>query len=384
MMAKMFYTLDEAKVALGRNEEEIKQLSREGRLREFRDGPRLMFKADQVDALKSELGEGGAPVEQLDLGPSDTGAPIGLVDSRSGSAIGSGLGSGIGSGIGSGVGSGIGSGISLSGSGAGLSLADSEARGGSLGGSGVGIGSVSGGSGLSMKEDTDLATDLGLSGSLGGVPSPGRAGSGSGLSGLSGSGSVGSGGGGSSGGSGSGGSGSRSGINVLGSDDSQAADPMAQTSISSGVGDQINLEGGVGSGSGLLDLTRESDDTSLGAELLDEISPTGVGRRPVSAGDSSIGGVTATGASGVRRGVIMPQQQETPDSLAPAFGGAALAAVLFLLYGTVVLCSSLLHTKPAMADLVAGKSFAIVAAIGAGAAVVFFIIGLFIGKATTR
>ena len=46
MMAKMFYTLDETKAALGRNEEEIKQLSREGRLREFRDGPRLMFKAD--------------------------------------------------------------------------------------------------------------------------------------------------------------------------------------------------------------------------------------------------------------------------------------------------------------------------------------------------
>ena len=40
MMAKMFYTLDETKAALSLNEEEIKQLSREGRLREFRDGPR--------------------------------------------------------------------------------------------------------------------------------------------------------------------------------------------------------------------------------------------------------------------------------------------------------------------------------------------------------
>ena len=49
MMAKMFYTLDEARAALGKNEEEIKQYAREGRLREFRDGPRLMFKADQVE-----------------------------------------------------------------------------------------------------------------------------------------------------------------------------------------------------------------------------------------------------------------------------------------------------------------------------------------------
>jgi hypothetical protein len=386
MMAKMFYTLDEAKVALGRNEEEIKQLSREGRLREFRDGPRLMFKADQVDQLKSELGEGGGVSDQLDLGPSDTGSPIGLMDSQSASGIGTGLGSGLGSGIGSGIGSGVGSGISLSGTGAGLSLADSELGagsmgggslgGGSMGGSGAGAMSIGGGT-MNMKEDSDLAADLGLSGSPGGVPSPGRAGSGSGLSGLAG---IGSG-----GGAGSSGTGSRSGINVLSSDDSQA-DPMAQTSISSGMsgtGDSMNLEG-VGSGSGLLDLTRESDDTSLGAELLDEISPAGGGRRPMSAGDSSIGGITATGVNRTRGGgVSMPQQVETPDALSPAFGGAALAAVLFLLYGTVILCSSLLHAKPGMAALVENKSFLIVAAIGAGAALLFFIAGLFIGKSTT-
>ena len=70
MMAKMFYTLDEAKAALGQNEEDIKQYAREGRLREFRDGPRLMFKADQVEALKAELasgGGGGSGAETIDL-----------------------------------------------------------------------------------------------------------------------------------------------------------------------------------------------------------------------------------------------------------------------------------------------------------------------------
>src|SRR3954453_8059314 len=77
MMAKMFYTLDETKTALGKNEEDIKQLTREGRLREFRDGPRLMFKADQVEQLKSDLASGGgAPA----LGVSDSGGLIGLVD----------------------------------------------------------------------------------------------------------------------------------------------------------------------------------------------------------------------------------------------------------------------------------------------------------------
>src|SRR5919106_295091 len=116
MMAKMFYTLDEAKAALGRNEEEIKQFAREGRLREFRDGPRLMFKADQVESLKSELGGGG---DAIDLGGpgAGSGAPIALADS------------------------------------------------------GVGAAPMS-------KEDTALAADLG--GSMGGVPSPGRTGSGMG------------------------------------------------------------------------------------------------------------------------------------------------------------------------------------------------------------
>src|SRR5271155_5069474 len=93
MMAKMFYTLDEAKAALGKDEEELKQFTREGRLREFRDGRRLMFKADQVEALKQELGVagGGPPADHVDLGISDTGAPIGLVDSAGASGSQSGI-----------------------------------------------------------------------------------------------------------------------------------------------------------------------------------------------------------------------------------------------------------------------------------------------------
>ena len=70
-MAKMFYTLEEAKAALGKNEEEIKQFAREGRLREFRDGPRLMFKADQVEQLKSRARRPAAT--PVDLGVSDSG-----------------------------------------------------------------------------------------------------------------------------------------------------------------------------------------------------------------------------------------------------------------------------------------------------------------------
>ena len=140
MMAKMFYTLEEAQTALGKNEEEIKQFAHEGRLREFRDGPRLMFKADQVEQLKSELGGGG--MDHVDLGTSDSGGLIGLVDTGSGP------------------------------SGTGITMTEGDTG-------------QSSAAGMRMKDDTALAADLGLSGSMGGVPSPGRpASSGTGLSGT--------------------------------------------------------------------------------------------------------------------------------------------------------------------------------------------------------
>lgn len=63
----------------------------------------------------------------------------------------------------------------------------------------------------------------------------------------------------------------KAGISVFDDDEIEIeTDPMGETQISGGVGDFD----AVGSGSGLLDLTQESDDTSLGNELLDVISPT--------------------------------------------------------------------------------------------------------------
>jgi len=332
MMAKMFYTLDETRAALGKNEEEIKQYAREGRLREFRDGPRLMFKADQVEALKNELGIGGA-VAGSDMGPSDSGGPIGLVDSRGG------------------------------GSATGISLVDTD-LGGGRGGSGAG---------MQLKDDTALAGDL-MTGSLGGVPSPGRPGSSSGN--LS-------------------GSRAGSGINVLG-DSHAPADPMAQTAISGGgMSDQISLEG-TGSGSGLLDLTRESDDTSLGAELLDEIAPGGSKRGTKAgsaagrsgsaaasgAGDTAVGDSVIAAASG-RRGAAAtaPVTVERADAAAPILGGAALGAAVMVLFAGFALVSAILDARPPLLDTVAKFSLLVVAGIGLGVAAVGAVLGLVAGKA---
>ncbi len=219
MMAKMFYTLEEAQAALGKSEEEIKQYAREGRLREFRDGPRLMFKADQVEQLKSDLSSGS---DHVDLGTSDSGGLIGLVDTTGAS-------------------------------GTSITLSDADTGQSSM-------------AGMKTKDDTALAADLGLSGSLGGVPSPGRpASSGTGLSGTATS--------------------RQGGINVFG-DEVERVDPAAQTAITGAVREQRDLEG-VGSGSGLLDLTRESDDTSLGA-VLDEIAPSGGRLSPSDAAEGTL------------------------------------------------------------------------------------------------
>lgn len=332
MMAKMFYTMEEAKASLGKSEDEIRQYSREGRLREFRDGPRLMFKADQVDQLRADI-TGGGPGDQVDLGVSDSGGLIGLVDTTGAS-------------------------------GTSITLSDAEGSSGSI----------------RMKDDTALAADLGLSGTLGGMPSPGpiRASSGGVPSGTGLSGSM-------SGRSGAG-------INVFGSDDlAEHVDPMAQTSITGGIRDQIDLQA-VGSGSGLLDLTRESDDTSLGA-VMDEITPSGpppVRRSTTSSGfpmehaEGSLGG--AFDDVPAPRVSSPPVYIEKEDPLAPAFGGAALAAAAVCIFGIFILISAMLGTRPEALNWFVQKKINLWmgAGIGFGGVLLFFIGGLILGRLGKR
>ena len=55
-MAGMFYSLQEAAEKLNKTEEELKQIVKGGKLREFRDGPNLLFKVEEVEALMSDTG----------------------------------------------------------------------------------------------------------------------------------------------------------------------------------------------------------------------------------------------------------------------------------------------------------------------------------------
>lgn len=204
-MAKMFYTLEEASERLGLDAEAIKEMAASGKLQQFRDRDKLMFKREQIDQLAGP--EDGATdgsslgIPLADPGPDDTDA---------------------------------------------ISLADSMA------------------SGAGEPVDPNEGT----------------------------------------------------GISVFDAGEVEPADPMAQTQVTQPQIDdeELALES-VGSGSGLLDLTRESDDTSLGAELLDEIYPGG-GDTGVSS-SADFGLESSVGSSGVFEGALaMETGTSGPSGLA--------------------------------------------------------------------
>jgi excisionase family DNA binding protein len=171
-MAKAFYSIEEVCELLGKSQDEVRALVREGTLREFRDAGKIFFKAEDINKL-SGAGVAEEGTDEIALEPADAEEAPTADDSEGSSAIG---------------------------------LAPLEE-----------------GEEPPERKDTVI---------------------------------------------------SASGIGVFDDDELEiTADPMAETQITTGAGeDQVSLEGS-GSGSGLLDLTREADDTSLGAELLDEIYP---------------------------------------------------------------------------------------------------------------
>jgi hypothetical protein len=133
----------------------------------------------------------------------------------------------------------------------------------------------------------------------------------------------------------------------------EEADPMAETQIAPSLDDQIALDG-VGSGSGLLDLTRESDDTSLGAEVLDHIDMEGSGigsglgtGLSGALGSSGIGSGLAetepgsglgTGASMGRAEAMVAEPPTFVEAIDPSsgfFGGLVVGAAVIMLVVTV-------------------------------------------------
>ena len=339
-MAKMFYSADEAGTKLNLTPEQIKELVENNKLREFRDGTRVMFKVDQVDRLATEssepsLGASGGPI---DLEPmSATGVAAALAggetaaghkpveDTKSMTAL-------------------AGSAATASGT-----------------STGTGTGTAAGGTG---------------------IPSGTKAGSSS--TGTS-----------------------APGIRVFDESEVQAADPKSQTQISSGVDESVSPSGldAVGSGSGLLDLTRESDNTSLGAELLEENYPgeqgasgqSGVGsssgvfdQTGSGSADSGIGSATATAAPsstdvGVSSGMMAPYPSvvESSDPMSGLFGGLALAAIVAMLLAAVVGAAAFQDYTPAWVNTL-GQNFLIFIGILVVVSALMVFVGFFAGRSGDR
>ncbi len=155
----------------------------------------------------------------------------------------------------------------------------------------------------------------------------------------------------------------------------ESADPMAKTSIAPSVEDQISLEG-VGSGSGLLDLTRESDDTSLGAEVLDHIDAEMA--IPSSAGVEAA--ISQTGYAEAEPAVIeMPAVVEEVDPSAGAFAGLVAAGALVMLVASAVAVAAMLKTAPAFVTALQENIMVfVVASLAVG--ILLAVAGYFFGK----
>ena len=332
-MAKLFYTLSEASERLGKTEDEVREMATSGQLEEMRDGDQIMLKRKQVDLLAGDADQ----ADDLDFDLSNSGSSIalGLSESATDAPV---LGGDAIADIDDPSGSGTG-GYGLSDSGTGLGLGDSG-TGLGLGGSGAGL--DLGGSGFGF--------DLGDSGSGAGLDLGGDSNSDSGL-----------------------------GVAFEGGED----DDSAETRVADAVDEELSLEA-VGSGSGLLDLTRESDDTSLGAELLDEVWE----------GEES--GEFGASASGLFESSDPEPAEATTDApmgLAVAYaevydGKWSGAGVGFLLGGMValvavcvMLLTSIMGVSPKLGAMVTGDLM-IWGGGFAAFAIIAGLIGMFIGKAS--
>jgi len=283
-MAKQYYNAEEARQKLRTDDNGLRALVRQGKLREFRDAGKLTYRVEEVDALAAEMaggpgGSGELTLEPLDEGPaSESGsmaALLSLDDSgtekpsaktgtgpsaktgpagKSGPAGKTGTGSAAKSGE---------SDIALSGSDV-LSLEEVDKE------------TVEG-----MRKDDTVITNVGIS--------------------------------------------------VFDDDDLEiAADPMAKT-ITTGAAEHLGLDGS-GGGSGLLDLTRESDDTSLGADVLSDIELTDETAQTVEAEPS---GTEAAPAEA-------EEEMPTPEAVPVVAQRVAVVPVTYLADPTVPILAGLL------------------------------------------
>lgn len=183
----------------------------------------------------------------------------------------------------------------------------------------------------------------------------------------------------------------RSGISIFDADDMDTADPSAVTRITDAteIGD-MTLEN-AGSGSGLLDLTREGDDTSLGADLmLDD----GLGEdNQFSSGDSDSGAdlfeptaAPSDVSPGAAQGMVVAAAHEPySGTWSGIAGGMMLATSAFLLAAIGAMIISIVGGPNVIIELATSlpdPTVLILAGAMLGVIVFFALVGMLLGKRT--
>lgn len=195
--------------------------------------------------------------------------------------------------------------------------------------------------------------------------------------------------------------GHRSGISIFDTEETDSTDPLAATAITQtgrrgapgagGEGDAelTAMESG-GSGSGLLDLTREADDTSLGADLLEDVYKK-------ESDDDAAGGSgvsEAQGAAGLFETTSAPSDMSASASPAMALvaaepfdgpwsgitGGIAAGIVVACIVTMFALLNGMLDaSESGILSTITGNIWAFVGGFG-GLMVVGAIVGFVVGK----
>jgi len=353
-MAKTYYTLEETLEKLGCTKEQLRNFVLRVPIREFRDAGKLKYLVEEIDRLAAEMAgpadsTGGlslAETGELALAPEDSGE-IKLGGSDSGLAAGSGI--DLGGSTGLTLEDTDAPGLAGTGS---LSLADSTPPPPSRSGSGTGKAGGSGSAILGLVEDDaekpPAPAGRSSAGSVGGDMISLDEVDSTAVEGLKKDDTV----------------ITNIGISVFEDADIEiAADPMAKTMLTSGEDEHAVLEGS-GGGSGLLDLTRESDDTSLGAELLEGIdmgdtaetvAPTAAGAAPEPAMVAEVSGLPAPGPEvPLALGPAVVSTATVPAA-SPAFTGLLIAAAISLTLAGAASIATSMGAWPAYLDMLAGR-----------------------------
>ncbi len=173
-----------------------------------------------------------------------------------------------------------------------------------------------------------------------------------------------------------------SGISVFDAEDVDTADPSALTQISETANaEELNFET-VGSGSGLLDLTQESDDTSLGAELLDEIYP---GEEAADVPASASGLFESEEAGEAEHAAPAAMAMTAAEPIDGVWSGVSMGllfgALVALVVGVIIVVTGMTGASPAIVPVIGTMNDMLMYGGGlVGLMIVLAIIGAVIGK----